>query len=134
MSSNYISSPFYIRVLMSATISTFKKRCSFRLYSQFLCRGLYFIYVVCIYYAYWCPMRFIYHTMFVSFNSNTTGAKSRTGTANPSVVRDAHSSNFCIVICRSLSFFCRPLQCLSCDLRLLITSLISSNFFDTHIP
>jgi len=33
---------------------------------------------------YWCPTRFPYQMMFVSFNINTTGVTCGEGTANPS--------------------------------------------------
>jgi len=35
-------------------------------------------------FIYWCPTRFLYQMMFVSFNGNTTGVTSGTGTSNPS--------------------------------------------------
>ena len=57
--------------------------------------------------------------VFMSFNSNTTGVTSGTGTDNPSGapeltpgfsgVRIARSLGFCVVFCRSLSFFYCPL-------------------------
>jgi len=34
--------------------------------------------------VYWCPTRFPYQMMFVSFNYNTTGISCGAGTANPS--------------------------------------------------
>jgi len=34
--------------------------------------------------VYWCPTRFQYQMMFVSFNYNTTGISCGTGTAHPS--------------------------------------------------
>ena len=67
--------------------------------------------IVCIYVC-WCPTQFVYHMMFVSFNSNTTGATGGAGTANPweaheftpafSEVRVSRSSVFCIMFCKSL--------------------------------
>ena len=79
--------------------------------------------------------------MFVSFNSNTTGITSGAGTANPSGaqeffivfsgVRVAQCSLFCVAVCRSmflpfvLFFWQYALCCLSFDLRLLVTSLVS---------
>ena len=38
--------------------------------------------VVCIY-VYWCPTRFLYQIIFMSFNSSTTDATSGAGTSNP---------------------------------------------------
>jgi type III secretory pathway component EscS len=35
-------------------------------------------------YVHWCPTRFPYQMMFVSFNSNRTGVTCGAGTANPS--------------------------------------------------
>jgi hypothetical protein len=92
--------------------------------------------------VYWCPIRFQYPMVFVSFNSNTAGVTCGTGSANPpklpslhsvfSGVRVALSLVFCVVFCRSLfvllSFFFWPLYCLFVfDLRTLITPLVSSN-------
>jgi hypothetical protein len=79
-------------------------------------------------YVCWCPTRFPYHILFVSFNSNTTGATCGTGTVNPceeheftpavSGIRVSRSSVFCIKFCRSLFvlFSCWPLCCHSTDL------------------
>ena len=39
-----------------------------------------------IIYVYWCPTRFPFQTMFVSFYSNKTGVINGAGTANPSEV------------------------------------------------
>ena len=92
-------------------------------------------------FVYRCLTRFSYHMVFVSFNSNTTGVTHGTGTAYPSGalsstpdfngVRVARSLVFCVMFCRSLyvllSFFFWPLCCLSFDLRILITPLVSSN-------
>ena len=71
-------------------------------------------------YAYWCPTRFPYQMMFVSFNGNTTGVTRGTGIAKPSEapeftpvfsgVRVALSLVFCVMFCgcclslRSFSF------------------------------
>ena len=77
--------------------------------------------------------------LFVSFNSNTTGATSGAGTAysfgapefttpSISVVRVTQSLVFCVMLCRSLllhlSFFFRALCCLSFDLRISLTLLV----------
>ena len=63
-------------------------------------------------YVSWCPTRLPYRMMFVSFNSNTTGATCGAGTANPceadeltpafSGVRISRFSFICIQFCRSL--------------------------------
>jgi hypothetical protein len=37
------------------------------------------VFIVVIY-VYWCPTRFLYHTMFVSLKSNTTGVTREAGT------------------------------------------------------
>ena len=58
---------------MYATIS------SVRFYSHLFCRGFMFYF-----YVNWCPSRFPFQMMFVSFNSYTTGITSGAGTANPS--------------------------------------------------
>jgi hypothetical protein len=73
--------------------------------ARFMCQFL-FIYVC------WCPTRFPYHMMFVSFNSNTTGATCAAGTANHCEAHEftpafngvcvSRSSVFCIKFCRSL--------------------------------
>ena len=71
----------------------------------------------------------------MSFNSNTTGVTCGAGTANPDFtpvlrgVRVARSLVFCVLFCRSLLVlmffsFC-PVYCLSFDLRILITPLVS---------
>jgi hypothetical protein len=71
----------------------------------------------------------------MSFNSNTTGVTGGAGTANPDFtpvlmgVRVARSLVFRVLFCRSLLvllffFFC-PLYCLSFDLGILITLLVS---------
>jgi len=80
--------------------------------------------------------------MFVPFNSNTTGVKNRAGAAShsgppgmrfPPVysgIRGARSLISCVVFCRSLFillfFFIWSLYCMSFDLQLLITPLVSS--------
>ena len=43
-----------------------------------------FIDIFVFIYVYWCPTRFLYQMMFVSFNGNTTGDTRGAGTANPS--------------------------------------------------
>ena len=71
---------------------------------------MFFLYVLCIYVC-WCPTRFPYHMMFVSFNSTMTGATSGAGTVHPSGEPDftsvciVQSLVFFIVFCRSLLVF-----------------------------
>ena len=43
-----------------------------------------FIDIFVLIYVYWCPTRFLYQMMLVSFNGNTTGDTRGAGTANPS--------------------------------------------------
>ena len=67
-------------------------------------------------------------TLLVSSNSS---CPYRASELNPSLRRvyGAWSLVFCAVFCRSLFFFCFvcPLYCLSFDIRILITTLVSSN-------
>jgi hypothetical protein len=51
-------------------------------YSHLFCQG--FMFYLCLFYFYvnWCPSRFPFQMMFVSFNSYTTGITSGAGTAN----------------------------------------------------
>ena len=117
---------------LSFTISTLK-RCTVCL-----------IFMLCVFiYVYWCSTRFPYQMMFVSFNSNTPGATSGTGTTYPSGAPEltpgfiwgvcvAQSVVFCVVLFfRSLLSFC-PFYFGHCllfiDLRLLVTPLVPSNF------
>ena len=90
-------------------------------------------------YAYWCPARFPYQMMFVSFNSNTMGVISGAGIAySPRapvfpLVMFVLIFSFCVVFCRSVfaiyPFFLRTKNvCCSSNSRLQITSLVSSNF------
>ena len=82
--------------------------------------------------------------VWVCNKSNTTSAKCGTGTAYPSE-ESKFTTGFQIGSCRSifnvmscvtllilLSLFLQTLRCLSIDLRSLITTLISSNFFFTE--
>ena len=102
------------------------------------------IFMLCVFiYVYWCSTRFPYQMMFVSFNSNTPGATSGTGTTYPSGAPEltpgfiwgvcvAQSVVFCVVLFfRSLLSFC-PFYFGHCllfiDLRLLVTPLVPSNF------
>ena len=62
-------------------------------------------------YVYWCPTRFLYQMMFVTFNSNTTGVTCGAGTAYPSGTPEftpdfsgicaAQHLVFCVVFCRT---------------------------------
>ena len=68
--------------------------------------------------------------LITSLASSISSYPSRASELNPSFcgVHGAWSLVFCVVFCRSLflGFFC-PLYCLSFDLRILITPLVSSN-------
>ena len=65
-------------------------------------------------YVYWCPTRFTYQLVIMSFNSNTTGVTCGAGTASfpehtsstliSSCVRVAQTSVFCLLSCQQL--FC----------------------------
>ena len=109
-----------------------------------LCQGVMFYFFIFFYLFrdFWCPTRFPYRMMFVSFNSNTTGTTSGQELltlpehpSSPPVVSRvlvAQSLVFCVVFCVksfvSLSCFW-SLCCLSFShLRILITLLVSSNF------
>lgn len=89
-----------------------------------------------------CPRVLVY------YKSNTTSAKCGTGTAQP-FEESKFTTGFQIGSCRSifnfvyvmscvtllilLSLFLQTLRCLSIELRSLITTLISSNFFSQKI-
>jgi len=45
--------------------------------------GSCFIYVICIFYIYWCPTGFPHQMMFTSFYSNTMGVTCGAGTGYP---------------------------------------------------
>ena len=86
---------------------------------------------------YWCPTRFPYQMIFVSFDSDCgagTDDHSRASefTSFFSGVHVARSLVFWVMFCRSLyvllSFFVWSLCCLPFNLRLLITPLVCSNF------
>jgi hypothetical protein len=121
-------------------------------YSKICFEGGFMLYFCYFYfYVYWCPTRYQYNIIFASFNSNTTSATDGTWTIYhsgapevPSVlswVCVTQSLVFCVVFWRTLfiflsfffrplycmSFF-RPLYCMSFELRLLISSFLSSNF------
>ena len=72
------SSTYNIRGVMSAY-----KPCSIRLDTLVLYEVYALFMLFVIIYAYWCPARFPYQMMFVSFNSNTTGFACGAGTASP---------------------------------------------------
>ena len=116
------------------------QRSTIRLNSHFLCRG--FMFDLWNLYSFThtgVQHNFKYHMMLVSFNSNTTVVTCGTGNYKPtgapeftpgfSGVRFARSVALSVMFCRSLfvlfSFFFWPLYCLSFDLRLLITPLVS---------
>jgi hypothetical protein len=54
---------------------------------QFISEGCLFVILLFVFiYAYWCPTRFRYHMIFVSFKSNMTGTTSGEGIAYSSGV------------------------------------------------
>lgn len=86
-------------------------------------------------YEWWCPTRFPYQIMFLSFSSNTTNVTSGTGTANPSGAQEftlvlVVFLLLCVVFFRIIvcTFpFVNDIVDLSFDLRLRIAILVSSN-------
>jgi hypothetical protein len=93
-----------------------------------------FIDIFVFIYVYWCPIRFLFQMMLVSFNGNTTDDTRGAGTANPSGSPVFVHPRFLWGSCWSifsflwsvflifLSLICCPLYCLSVfDLRVMIT-------------
>ena len=77
---------------------------------------------------YW--LSFDLNFLITSLVSSNSSYPSRASELNPGFcgVHGAWSLVFCVVFCRSLFlFFVFPLYCLSFDLRILITPLVSSN-------
>ena len=80
------------------------------------CRRIMFYLCYLYLFVCWCPVRFPYHVMCVSFNSRTTGVACGTGTTNPSGapefttsfsgVRVAQYLVLWIVVCPFVFFFC----------------------------
>jgi len=64
--------------------------------SRLFCKGFMFYLSFISIYVYWCPTRFLYHIMFVSFNSNTTGATSWARTTYPSGASDFYWGSCCL--------------------------------------
>ena len=60
---------------------------------------------------YWCPTRFLFQMMFVSFISNTTGVTSGAGTSNPSMSFSPVFSEVGVV--QIFSFLCGVVQIFS---------------------
>ena len=51
-----------------------KNDARFVLFSICFVEGVHVLFMLFVFiFAYWCPPRFLFHMMFVSFNSNTTG-------------------------------------------------------------
>ena len=85
-----------------------------------------FMLFVCIY-VYWCPTRFLYQMMFVSFNSNTTGVTCRAGTSNYSG-SPAFTTSFQQDSCNSIfSFLCSGYRSLFCP-------FIFGDVLSVHLP
>ena len=57
-------------------------------------------------YIYWCPTQFPYQMMFVSFNSNTTGATSGVGSSFPSEATEFTTLFKWVSRCSIFSFLC----------------------------
>jgi hypothetical protein len=53
-------------------------------------------------YVFWCPIRFLYQMMFVSFNSNTTVVACAVGTANSSVAHEFTPVSNAVVLLHDL--------------------------------
>ena len=86
--------------------------------------------------VYWCPTRFPYQIMFVSFNSNTTGVTSGAGTANPSGAPEFISGFREVHVARSLVFyvmFCRSVLVLFLLAIVLSVILWYLQIFRTHL-
>jgi hypothetical protein len=86
--------------------------------------------------VYWCPTRFPYQIMFVSFNSNTTGVTSGAGTANPSGAPEFISGFRGVHVARSLVFyvmFCRSVLVLFLLAIVLSVILWYLQIFRTHL-
>lgn len=97
--SNYMSSYIWFRIVISGTISMYKQ-CLGRLTSICFVGDSCFIYVICIYLRMMVSTRILYQTMFVSFDSNTTGTIIGSG-----IVLPYGSASMCS--CSSiLSFLC----------------------------
>ena len=107
-------------------------------------RGSCHIYVICIIctYIYWCLNRFLWQMIFISFFAVTRRVSLVVQELLPFrytgvhtwflVSRVALSLILCVVLYLSLfvflSFFCCSLYCLSLELRVNITPVLSSNF------
>ena len=98
-----------------------------------------FMLLVCLYIN-WCLTWFTYHMLFLSFNSNTMGVTYESWTTNPSgapkftlnfkLASCCSIFSFLCDVCRSffvLSSFFFLASCLSFDIRIRITPLVSSN-------
>ena len=102
----------------------------------FVILGIYVLITFFVFiYLYWCLTRCSCQMMFVSFNSNTTGVTSGTGTTYlsgaPPVLVGFVLFDLQYFVDRCLSFFCLPLCCLSLfDFRILITLMVSLNLSD----
>jgi hypothetical protein len=90
-----------------------RKQIHLKINTSFLCTTYIFI-KLCIVCLYWCPERFIYQMMFVSYSSYTTGVTCRAATTEAissspgfSGVRVARSLVFCEHSCVLGVFFGR---------------------------
>jgi len=92
--------------------------------SRLFCEGsMLYLSFICIY-VYWCPTPFPYHIMFVSFNSNTTGATSGARTTYPYVASDFYWGSCCLISC----FLCGILYFVFCPLFFLLKAILAQNY------
>jgi len=61
-------------------------------------------------YVHWCPTRFPYQMMFISFNSNTTGGTCGAGTTNPFGAHEFTPTLRCSIF----SLLCKVLSITAC--------------------
>ena len=102
------------------------KRYSGRFYCHLFCKRSMFYVLYVFIYIYWCLTPFPYHMLFMSLNSNMKDAPME---QELRCLPEHHI--FCSV--PVVFTFVWPLYCLSFDLRLLVTHLVSSIFswYDT---
>ena len=78
--------------------------------SWFIYYRVYVLFMLFVFiYVYWCPTRFIYQMLFVSFNSNTTVVTRGAGTADPSGAPEFTPSFWWGSCCSIFYFLCNVL-------------------------
>jgi len=106
------------------------------------CSTRFYLLMVCVFiYVHWCPKRYPYQMLFVSFNSHMTGVTNRAETPSHSGTSEFTSVLvgvpiapyllvvFCISLFVSLYFFFWPFFCVYFfDLWFQVIPLVSSNF------